>query len=154
MQATRPVPGLLAGIVLFDILLNLPAFSPASPVASLLAPSLDLLVAVAFLLTVARSSPGVRTGFAVGLALLAGPVIGIGAFLRWGPPSLAAGPAAAAASFFLARLLYPGLADRLLRSLVLLAAATCAVIQALLGVRIFGPSAAAAAIRAVSQGLQ
>ncbi len=154
MTGARSAPGLLAGIVLFDILINLPAFSPAVPVSSLLAPSLDLLVVVALLMTVARAGPGVRAGCAVGLAILLGAAVGVQAYLRWGAPSLACGPAAGAASFFLTRLLYPGLADSLLRSLVLLAAALCAVIQALLGVRVFGPSAAAGVLRMITGGLR
>ncbi len=154
MPGARFVPGLLAGIVLFDLVINLPAISPVSPVASLLAPSLDLLVVVALLLTVARGGPGVRTGFAVGVAVLVGLAVGLQAYLRWGAGSLAAGPVAAGASFLASRLVYPGLADPVLRSLVLLTAALCAVIQALLGVRIFGPSAVAGTIRAVGEGLQ
>jgi hypothetical protein len=56
MQAAKSLPGLVAGLLFFDLLINLPGFSTASPVASLLAPSIDLLVVSAALVGIAQAA--------------------------------------------------------------------------------------------------
>jgi len=171
MDGARLAPGFLAGVVLLDILVDLPGFSPAAPVASLLSPSLDLLIVLAVLMSAARGGPGLRAGFAAAVAAFMGLSIGLRAYLRWGAPEatrfLAAGAVfpivllglaaviaaalAGIASFLLSRLLYRGLAHAVLRSLFLLVAACCAVIQALAGVRIFAPSSVPGILRAIGE---
>ncbi len=167
-RLTRDVSGraglassLVAGMVLFDILINLPGVSAASPLASLLVPSLDLLVVLAILMSAARASRGVRTGLAAGISVLLASLIGWQAYSRWGTPELAriaalgiAAAGAGVASFFLSKLVFRGFNDAVLRSLFLLAAASCAVVQALLGVRIFVGSSVPGALRVISQGFK
>jgi len=154
-------PGLLAGMVLFDVLINLPGVSQASPLTSLLAPSLDLLVVLAVLMSAAYGSQRVRTGFAVGVSVFLALFLGWQAYLRWGAPGAAriavlcmAAVGAGVASFFLSRLVLRGFNDAVLRSLFLLAAASCAVVQAILGVRIFSPSGMPGILRAIGQGFK
>ena len=161
MDGARLAPALLGGMVLFDILINLPGLSAVSPLASVLAPSVDLLVVLAILMSAARGGQGVRTGFAVGVSALVALVTGWQAYHRWGASSawqlLALGAAACgagAASFFLSKLVYRGFRDAVLRSLFLLAAASCAVIQALLGLRIFAPSSVPGILSAIGAGFK
>jgi len=161
VDGARLVPGFLAGIVAFDVLLNLPGLSSASPLASLLAPSIDLLVVLALLMSTAGASRGVRTGFSVGVSFLVALVIGWQAYHRWGEPSpwrlVALGVAACgagAASFFLSKLVYRGFKDAMLRNFFLLAAASCAVIQAIRGPRIFAPGAVPGILRAIGEGFR
>jgi hypothetical protein len=145
---TLRAPGLLAGMICFDLLLNSPRFSSISPLASLAVPSIDLLVVLAILLSAAHGNARVQTGFAAGVAGILAFFLGWQAFRRWGAPDevlrLAllgvAAIGAGAASFFLSRLVLRGFSNAVLRSLFLLAAAGCAVVQALLGVRIFASS--------------
>jgi len=148
MNGAFSAVGLLAGIAGFDILLNLPCFSGASPMASLLAPSLDLLVVLALLMTAALVTQRAYRGFAVAVALLVAFHVGWQAYRRWGAPP-AAGRitllgltvvGVGVASFFLSKLVLRGFSVATLRSLFLLAAACCAIIQALLGVRVFSSS--------------
>ena len=70
MNRALRAAGLLAGMAAFDILLNVHAFSRASAVASLLDPSLDLLVVMAILMTAALVNQRVQIGFAVGVAAI------------------------------------------------------------------------------------
>jgi len=161
VDGARLVPGFLAGIVLFDILLNLPGLSSASPLASLLAPSIDLLVVLALLMSTAGAGQGARTGFSVGVSFLVALVFGWQAYHTWGEPSAwrlvalcAAACAAGAASFFLSKLVHRGFKDAILRNLFLLSAAGCAVIQAILGPRIFAPSTVPAILRAIGDGFK
>jgi hypothetical protein len=169
-RQARPVPGLLAGTLLFDILINLPAFSAASPVVSLFAPSLDLLVALALLFVVSKAAPGYRTTLVAVVSLLLALMLGWEALdrfglgeaarlLRQGPAlrtaalvacALVALGAGGAAALFLSRLVLPGLADPVLRSVFLAAAAMCAVIQALTGLHVFSPSVIPKIVRALS----
>jgi hypothetical protein len=148
MNRALRAAGLLAGMAAFNILLNIHGFSWASPVASLLDPSVDLLVLMAILMTAALVNQRAHVGFAVGVAVLLALYVGWQVFQRWGAP-LAAGRialiglaalVAGVVSFFLSRLVVRGFDDATLRSLFLLAAACCVIIQALLGVRIFSSS--------------
>jgi hypothetical protein len=140
--------GLLAGMTCFDLLLNSPHFSSISPLASLAVPSIDLLVVLAILLSAAHGNERVQTGFAAGVAALVAFFLGWQAFRRWGASDgvlrlallAIAAVGTGAASFFLSMLVLRGFRDAVLRSLFLLAAAGCAVVQALLGVRIFASS--------------
>ena len=148
MNGALRAVGLLAGIAGFDILMNLPCFSRVSPVATLLAPSVDLLVVLALLMTVTLVTQHASWGFAVAVALLVAFYVGWQAYRRWGvPPAvgqitlLGSGVVGVGvASFFLSKLVLRGFSNATLRSLVLLAAACCALIQALLGVRVFSSS--------------
>ncbi len=160
MRAARPLPGLLAGLVAFDLLLNLPGFSTASPAASLLAPSIDLLVITAacmgtaqtgqrarqglgIVVTIAAvlliaSRTGARFGFDVGLRLVApGTAVGTAASCLL---SLAILAAAAGVSYLLVGLLVRGFAPPITRSVVLLLIALLAVLQVLTGRRLFSAS--------------
>jgi len=157
-QALR-APGLLAGIVFIDVLINLPGVSPSRPVLSLLAPSLDLLVALALLMSAAYGGERVRTGFAAGVSVLLALVIGWHGYRRWGIPDAGrtvvlagAALAACAAFFFLSKLVLRGFGDAVLRNLFLLVAACCAVVQAILGVRIFAPSVVPGMLKAIGGG--
>ncbi|MGA2763683.1 MAG: hypothetical protein ABSG17_10000 [Spirochaetia bacterium] len=174
MSRARMALCLAAGIMLFDLLINLPRLSPASLPASILAPSLDLLVVLAILMSTVRTRPGLKTGVATGVSVAVALVVGLEAFLRWGAQeagrvfgnglvaeglllgvaALAALTAVGLASFFLARLVLQGFGDPLLRSLFLLAAAGCAVIQALLGVRVFAGSAVPGIVGAIGSGFR
>ena len=69
MRGARTIPWFLLGILLLDLLLNVPAYSAESPVQSLLRPSLDLLLVLAALLVICRT--GERTRFWLRIALLA-----------------------------------------------------------------------------------
>ena len=148
MNGALRAPGLLAGMAAFDILMNLPGVSPSSPVLSLLAPSIDLLVVLAVLMSAAYGSQRVRTGVAAAVAILLAMFVGWQAFQRWGASAgtgrviilAAAAVCAGGASFFLARLVLRAFGDAMLRAAFLLVAACCAITQALLGVRIFSPS--------------
>ena len=159
MQTLRGIPGLLAGLILSDILINLPGFSFSAPVASLLAPSIDLLVVgtlcvgiaqageasrrglriaaglfVVFLLVYAAGS---RFGFAVAFHLFgdSGVLIALGCIA-----SLAIVAAAGAATFLLSGLLVRGFSAALVRSIFVLAIALCAVLQVLTGRHLLAPS--------------
>ena len=68
MRGARTIPLLLLGILLLDLLLNATAYSAASPVVSLLRPSLDLLLLLAALLVIGRA--GERARFWLRIALL------------------------------------------------------------------------------------
>ncbi|HTP58450.1 MAG TPA: hypothetical protein VMM82_05990 [Spirochaetia bacterium] len=148
MSGALRLGGLLAGMVAFDVIMNFPGVSASSPVLSLLAPSIDLLVVLAILLSASYAAQGVRTGFAAGVALLVAVVVGWQAWRRWGAPPEAgrivvlslSTLCAGAASFFLSRLVLRGFGSAMLRNLFFLAAACGAVVQALLGVRVFSPS--------------
>jgi len=159
MSQTLRTPGLLAGIVLIDLLINLPGISPGSPLASLLAPSLDLLVALALLMSAAYGGQRVRTGFAAGVSVLLAILIGWEGYRRWGTPGAGrilivgiAAVVACAAFFFLSKLVLRGFRDAVIRNLFLLAAAGCAVVQALLGVRIFAPSVVPGMLKTIGGG--
>ena len=157
-QALR-APGFVAGVVLIDALMNLPGFSAAAPVTSLLLPSLDLLVALALLMSAAYGGTRLRTAFAVIVSVLLALLIAWQGYRRWGTPDAGriiivgvAGVAACVAFFFLSKLVLHGFGDAILRNVFFLAAACCAVVQALLRVRIFAPSALPGALRAIGGG--
>jgi len=151
---------LLAGALIFDVLIDLPAFSEAAPVSSLLGPSLDLLVVMALLLMVSSAAPRARTGLAIAVSIFLAILLGWKAVDRLGPSEVAqfftgASPlgmaalsaggivvlaAAAAAAFVASRLVLRGFEDAALRNVFLAAAAVCAVTQALTGLPVFSAS--------------
>jgi len=60
MQTARSTLRLAAGLIGFDILLNLPRLDPASPVLTLLAPSIDLLIVAAACWAIAQAGEAPR----------------------------------------------------------------------------------------------
>ena len=153
----RALVGLVAGLLLLDILVNVPAFSPAAPVRSLLAPSVDLLVLVAACMGIAQAGGPARRPLRVGLAVLAAGLMVCAAGLRlgWeaggrlfgsGPAMTAAAgwavtvlaaAAAGLAAFLVSGLVVRGLEPPLVRSVLLLAIALAAVLQVVSGRRVF-----------------
>jgi hypothetical protein len=163
MRTERALPALLAGLLLFDVLINLPGFSPASPFASLLAPTIDLLVIVAVCMGLAQAGEAARRPLRIVLGVLVAALVASAAGLRLGfdiAPRLlgngsgAAGWSAAAGwavcvvilagvgvvSFLLSGLLIEGLQSRVVRSIMLLLIALAAVLQVVSGRRLFGAS--------------
>jgi hypothetical protein len=157
MQAAQSVPGLAAGLLLFDLLVNLPGFSPSSPVASLLAPSIDLLVVAAALVGVSQAGEGARVPLRIVVSLLLAALLGGAAVARFGVDvvsrtlgfgSPAAGYALAVAALLAAAALsYVGSGPVLrsfsfpiVRSLFVVVVALAAVLQVVSRHRILGPS--------------
>lgn len=60
----------MVGLLLFDLLINLPGWSPAAPVSSLLVPSVDLLLVAAALMGAATARPGPRIGIRIAVCVL------------------------------------------------------------------------------------
>ena len=169
MDRTGRAVRLLAGALIFDVLIDIPAFSVSAPVASLLAPSLDLLVVLALLLGVSTAAPRLRRGFAIAVSVFAAALLAWKAVDRFGPAHMisslmnapvparaalvAAGAAAVAAAgavaYLSSSLVLRGFEERLLRNVFLAAAAACAVTQALTGARVFSQSEIPRIIREV-----
>ncbi len=154
-MSARQLAGLLAGLLLFDLLLNLPALAPSAPVRSLLGPSLDLLVVVAACMGIAQAGEGARRPLRLVLAVVALGLVAAGAGLRfgWWPGSIMAMRAAAgwtvavviaaavaAAAFFISELVVRGVESRVVRSVLLLVVALAAVLQVVSGRKLFTPS--------------
>lgn len=159
MRVSRTLPGLLAGLLLLDLLVNLPRFSPVLPVASLLAPTIDLLVIVAACMGIAQAGESPRRALRAAVSVLAVALAACGAGLRFGfdiaprllggsPAAMAAGWALAAAAcaaagviaFLVSGLMVNGLQAPIIRSVVLLVIAAGAVLQVVSGRRLFGAS--------------
>jgi hypothetical protein len=160
MRTARALPGLLAGLLLFDLLVNLPGFSPASPFVSLLAPTIDLLVIAAAGMGIAQAGDDARLPLRIVLSALAVVLAACSAGLRFGfdiaPRLFGAGnvlssaagwvvcvgilAAAAGFSFLLSGLLITGLQPPIVRSVMLLVIALAAVLQVVSGRRLFGAS--------------
>jgi hypothetical protein len=156
MRSPRAIVGLLAGLFLLDLLVNLPGFRPAAPVASLLLPSIDLLILAAACMGAAQAgerarlplrivvsvlavilvacSAGLRFGFDAGAHLFGGAVIA--AVAGWAA-SLLLLAAAGAAAFLLTGLLVGGLEAPVARSIFLLVVSLAAVMQVVSGRRLF-----------------
>jgi hypothetical protein len=160
MRVSRTLPGLLAGLLLFDLLVNLPRFSPVTPLVSLLAPTIDLLVVVAACMGIAQAGESPRRALRVAVSVLVVALAACGAGLRFGfdiaprllgggsPAAMAAGWAVSAAvcaaagviSFLVSGLLVNGLQSAVIRSVMLMVIAAGAVLQVVSGRRLFGPS--------------
>ncbi len=167
MKTPGRVLGLLGGLLLLDVLLDLPGFTANAVVGSLLAPSIDLLVVCAILVTGAQAGEsGRRPLRIVALAVLlllglysAGKRFGLeAALLLFGttPRGTVEGWVAEAASclvslLFLAAaaalgwiatgLVVRGLETRLARSLFIALVAITAILQVVTGNRVLSPSA-------------
>jgi hypothetical protein len=156
-RSLRGVAGLLAGLLLLDVVVNLPAFSPSAPAGSLLAPSIDLLVLVAVCMGIAQAGQGphraLRAGFAVLTVVLmasaaglrfgwdaGGRLFGQGLAMRaaagWAVSVLAAA-AVGFAVFELSGLLIHGLEPPLFRSFLLAVISLAAVLQVVSGRKVF-----------------
>jgi hypothetical protein len=154
------VASLAAGLLLFDLLINLPGWSPAAPVSSALAPSVDLLLVAAALMGAATASSGprmfIRIAVCVLLVFLLGYVAGTRfgfdiAFRIFGSDSAAgvvagcllcaaAGAAAAALAWLFSRLVLHGFSHVVTRSVFLAVVALLTVFQVISGRHIFMPS--------------
>jgi hypothetical protein len=160
MRTARGLPGLLAGLLLFDLLVNLPGFSSSSPLVSLLAPTIDLLVIAAACMGIAQAGDDLRLPLRIVVSVLAVVLAACAAGLRFGfdlPVRLFAGgsalgvaagcavsvgilAAAGGISFLLSGLVIRGLQPPVVRSVMLLVIALAAVLQVASGRRLFGAS--------------
>ena len=161
MRVPRSLPGLLAGFLVFDVLVNLPGFLPAFPVGSLILPSIDLLVVAAALLGVAQAGERARVPLRIvtcGLLVLLlawetaarfGPDIALRLFgegtaaliARSCAVSLAVVIAAAGVAWIASGQLLQAFSSPMVRSAFLVVVALCAVLQVVARHRIFAPSA-------------
>jgi hypothetical protein len=173
-KSTRAIPGLLAGLAAFDLLINLPRLSLSAPVSSLLVPSIDLLVVAAALVGIAQASPGARKGLRIALGVLLALLLAYVAGARFGfdaalglfgghssileAASVVACLVAAAAAAWIAYLLscpvLRGFSTLVSRSVFLLVVALCAVIQVLAGRHVFSPSALPGLVRSLASLLK
>ena len=159
MRSARALPALLAGLFLFDILVNLPGFDPASPIGSLLFPSIDLLVLAAACMGIAQAGERARLPLRIAVGVLALILVSCSAGVRFGfdagahlygdgSLSRLAGwmvtvlvmAAAGGAAFLLSGLLVAGLRPPITRSILLLVVALAVVLQVVSGRRLFSGS--------------
>ena len=159
MRFPRAIVGLLAGLFLLDLLVNLPGFRSAAPAASLLLPSIDLLVLAAACMGIAQAGERARLPLRIVVSVVAVILIGCSAGLRFGfdagahlfgggPVAETAGwmvsvlcaAAAGAAAFLLTGLLIGGLQAPVTRSVFLLVVSLAAVLQVVSGKRLFSAS--------------
>jgi hypothetical protein len=159
MRSPRVIVGLLAGLLLLDLLVNLPGFRPAAPVASLLLPSIDLLVLAAACMGTAQAGERARLPLRIVVSVLAVILVACSAGLRFGfdagahlfeggaiatiagwTVSLLLLATAGAAAFLLTGLLVGGLEAPIARSVFLLLVSLAAVLQVVSGRRLFAGS--------------
>ncbi|MGO9307573.1 MAG: hypothetical protein ACLQDL_00955 [Spirochaetia bacterium] len=160
MPTRRSILALLAGLLLFDILVNLPGFSPASPFRSLLLPSIDLLVIAAACMGISQAGERARLPLRIAVSALAALLVAWSTGLRFGfdiearlfgggsllplaagwTASLALIAASGAAAFLLSGLLVGGLQPQISRSVFLFLVSLVAVLQVVSGRRLFSPS--------------
>lgn len=172
MKHVRTLVGLLAGMLLFDLLLNSTGFSPASPVGSLLLPSIDLLVIAAALLGIARAGTGARRAlialvclFAVALAVYRGGTrfgfdVVVRAFGTTGM-ALTAGwvltilccVAGLGVAWLAGTLVVSGFTPGIARSVFLVIVAVLAVVHVLHGNHVFTPSLIPRIVRSIASAL-
>ena len=146
MNPPARIAGLVIGLLVLDLLLDLPGFIAAPSAFSLLAPSLDLLVVSAILAVGARPGEGgrgvLRVVAAAALLLFAvydaGTRFGVAELLR--PLSLLAIAAAAAVAWLSARLVLGGFQTGLARSVFIIVVAAAALLQVVTGNRVLAPS--------------
>lgn len=153
VRTARTVPLLIAGMLIIDLVLNAAVFDPASPFASLLRPSLDLMLLLASLVLIAqagaRTRPWLRGGLVVPALLMIAAAAATGpgpvaVFLTARLPLAVLALAAAGALCFLAfGFVIQGLTSVMLRNAFLLAVSFLAVLQITSRLAIFRQSAAA-----------
>jgi hypothetical protein len=159
-SARRALPGLLAGLVLLDLLVNLPGFDPASAASTLLIPSLDLLIFVALCLGIAQAGEASWVPLRIAAVVLAVFLMAWKIGARFGPDlpwklfgdgpailgvagcvvSLAAAAAAGVALFLLSGLVVRGFLTAMARNGALLVIAAAVIIHVLLKATLFAPS--------------
>lgn len=174
MRWLKPVASLLAGLLLFDLLLNLPALSAASPAASLLAPSIDLLVMAAACLGIRQAAERSRRGLRIAVSLLAGLLLAYGIGARFGfdvvahlfgdgngiriaascVASAIIAAAALLAAYLFSGLLMRGFAPPLIPNVFLLVIALCVILQVVSGLRVFAPSVVPRIIKAIASAIK
>jgi hypothetical protein len=150
---------LLAGLFLLDILVNLPGLDAASPLSSLLLPSVDLLILAAACMGVAQAGEHARLPLRFGVGALAMVLVTCAAGLRFGFDAGArlfgdgllqrlAGwtvsalllAAAGGAAFLVSGLLVSGLQPPVSRNVFLLLVSLAVVLQVVSGKRLFSGS--------------
>ena len=154
------IASLAAGLLLFDLLINLPGWSPAAPAASAVAPSVDLLLVAAALMGAATAGRGPRIFIRISVCVLLVLLLGYSAGTRFGfhiafrvfggisPARLAGGyllsaaavVAAAGLAWVFSRLVIHGFSHIVTRSAFLAVVALLTVLQVVSGKRIFMPS--------------
>lgn len=168
-SAVAGLAGLIAGLLLLDLLINLPGWSSAAPVASALAPSVDLLLVAAALMGAATASPGPRLGVRIVVCVLVVFLLGYTAGTRFGFDvsfrlfggnsavrlaaggllCAAAGAAAAGLAWLFSRLVIHGFSHVVTRSVFLAVAALLTVLQVVSGRHVFTPSEVPRIVRAI-----
>jgi hypothetical protein len=158
--ALRGIAGLIGGLLLFDLLINLPGWSPAAPVSSLLAPSVDLLLVAAALLGAATAGRGPRIFIRIAVCLLLVFLLGYATGTRFGFDlafrllgrgsavlflagcllSTAAVAAAAGLAWLFSLLVTRGFSHLVTRSVFLAVVALLTILQVVSGKHIFTPS--------------
>jgi hypothetical protein len=147
-------------LFLFDLLINLPGWSPAAPVSSALAPSVDLLLVAAALMGAATAGRGPRIFIRIAACVLLVFLLGYATGARFGfdiafrliggssAVRLAAGcllsaaavAAAAGLAWLFSRLVIHGFSHIVTRSVFLAVVALLTVFQVVSGRHIFMPS--------------
>jgi hypothetical protein len=160
MSAPRSVPGLVAGLLLLDVLVNLPGFSPAHPVGSLLAPSIDLLVVAAVLWGAAQAGERARVPLRIAVSALLVILLCLETAARFGADiplrllgtgngmiaaagclaSLAVAAAAGFCAYLCSGLVTRAFSSVMVRSVFLAVVAAGAVLQVVAGHRLFQAS--------------
>jgi hypothetical protein len=153
MHGLKKLLPLAGGLLLLDLVLNAAAFDPASPLGSLLRPSLDVMLLVASVVLIAQAGPRVQPWLRAVLVLPAlvmiaaaamtgpGPVAGF--FEQRIPLAVLALAAAGGACWLAFGLVTRGLAQPLLRNVFLLAVFFLATLQVALHLPVFRQSASA-----------
>jgi hypothetical protein len=150
VREARRIPLLLAGMLTLDLLLNAPAFDAASPGASLLQPSLDLMLLLGALVLVAQAPPKAREWLRIALVLPALVMMGFAAAAWSGPVAVflrahlalavAILAAAGAAAWLAFALVLRGLTVPILRNVLLLAVSFLAILQITMRLPVFRQS--------------
>jgi hypothetical protein len=166
MPAAKSLPALVAGLLFLDLLINLPGLSAASPVVSLLAPSIDLLVVAAALVGISQASEQARVPLRIVMSILLAALLCYKAAARFGVPAIAVSLgfgspvagyalgmvvclAAAALVYFCSPLVLGSFSFATVRSLFIVVVALLAVLQVVSRHRIFEPSAIPRLVRDV-----
>ena len=137
-------------MLVLDLLVNAPAFSAAAPVASLLQPSLDLMLLLGALVLIAQAGPRARLALRIILVVPALVLVGFTAAAWPGPVAeflrshLVAGilllAAAGGACYLAFGLVLRGLSTPLPRNVLLLAVSFLAILQITMRIAVFRQS--------------
>jgi hypothetical protein len=165
MSALKSAARLVAGLFAFDLLVNLPGLSTAHPVASLLLPSIDLLVAAAALWGAAQAGDRGRRTLRIVICALLLLLLAAETALRFGidiPLHMFGWPAAAgcivallivaavaAVAWLSSGLVVRGFESAIVRNVFLVVVAALAVLQAVARYHLFASSALPRLFRAL-----